>query len=138
MVVEVWDELNEPLGFRAGALAAPRADQARASGRVVAAAVAVALAIGLFALARRDAPLAGEPFAVAKVEVLPSPPKPEAAEVSAGPPKAVAPPIASAAQVEADSGVKVTRASSAAAPKGLIIDVTRALAARAALAQPNP
>lgn len=108
----------------------------RVSGRGVGAAAVVA-AIGLIALARRDAPFAGEPFAVAKVEVLPAPPQPKATAVSAAAHEVVAPPIASAAQVEAASGVKVTRGSGGA-PKALIIDVPRALAARLAPAQSSP
>jgi hypothetical protein len=95
-------------------------------------------AIGLFALARRDAPLGGEPFAVAKVEVLPAAPKPPAPDVPAGAHEAAAPPIASAEQVEAASGVKVTRASGGGPPKALIIDVAKALAARLAPGQSNP
>lgn len=135
----MWDELNEPLGF--GALAAPTAGRARVSGLAVAGAAAVALVIGLLTLAERDAPLGGEPFAVAKVEVLPAQPKPaqpKAAppDVSAAARESVAPPVASAEQVEAASGVKVTRGG--AAPKALIIDVARALAAQHGPTQPNP
>jgi uncharacterized protein len=134
----VWDELDEPLGFISGALAAPPAGRIRVTGRAVAGAAAVALAIGLITLARRDAPLGGEPFAVAKVEVSPARPKPAAADVSAGAHEAIAPPIASAKQVEAASGVKVTRASGGGPPKALIIDVARALASGPASAQSNP
>lgn len=108
------------------------------TGRAVATAAGIALAVGLFALARHDAPLGGEPFAVAKVEVLPAPPKPAAADVSTGAHEAVAPAIASAEQVEAASGVKVTRASGGGPPKALIIDVPRALGVRLAPAQSNP
>jgi hypothetical protein len=134
----VWDELNEPLGFISGALAAPPLGRMRVSWRAVAGAGAVAAAIGLFALARRDAPLGGEPFAVAKVEVLPAPPKPTAPDTSTGAHEAIAPPIASAEQVEAASGVKVTRASGGGPPDALIIDVPRALAVKVAPAQSNP
>ena len=137
----MWDELDEPLGFTAGALVAPPAGRIRVTGRTVAGAVAVALALGLFALARRDAPLDGEPFAVAKVEVLPAPPKPEASvvpAVAAGAHEAVTPAIKSAAQVEAASGVKVTRGTGGRPPMALIIDVQRALAARLAPAQSKP
>jgi hypothetical protein len=100
------------------------------------AAAAVVAAIGVFALAQRDAPLGGEPFAVAKVEVLPAPPKPAAPDVSARAHESIAPPIASAAQVEAASGVKVTRGSGGS-PKALIIDVARALGANLAPAPSN-
>jgi hypothetical protein len=134
----VWDELDEPLGFISGAIAAPPVGRIRVTGRAVAGLLTAGLAIGLFGLARRDAPLAGEPFAVAKVEVLPAPPKPAAPAVSARSHEAVAPPIASAEQVEAASGVKVTRASGGGPPTALIIDVPRALAVQPAPAQSNP
>jgi hypothetical protein len=133
----VWDELNEPLGLVSGALAAPPVGRIRVSGRAVAGAAAVALAIGLLALARRDAPLGGEPFAVAKVEILPAPPKPAAPAAPAVSHELGAPSIASAEQVEAASGVKVTRGSGEP-PKALIIDVPRALATPNASAQSKP
>ncbi len=135
---QVWDELDEPLGFTAGALAPPPVGRIRVTRRAVAGAVAVALALGLFALARRDAPLGGEPFAVAKVEVLPAPPKPAAVAVPAGAHEAVAPAIELAAQFEAASGVKVTRGTGGRPPTALIIDVQRALAVRLAPAQSKP
>jgi hypothetical protein len=134
----VWDELNEPLGVVSGALPAPPVGRARVSGRVLACAAAVSLGIGLFALAERDAPLGGEPFAVAKVEVLPAPPKPASPAVSARAHEPIAPPTASAAQMEAVSGVEVTRGSGGGAPKALIIDVARALAANHAPVQSHP
>jgi len=109
----------------------------RVSRRAVVGAVAVATAIGLFALTQGDAPFGGEPFAVAKVEVLPAPPKPRAPDVSASAHETTAPPIASAEQVEAASGVKVTRGSGGP-PKALIIDVPRALGINSAPAQSNP
>lgn len=137
----MWDELDEPLGFTADALAAPPVGRVRATGRVVAGALAVALALGLFGLARRNAPLGGEPFAAAKVEVLPAPVKPAASAVApapAGADEAVTPAIESAAQVEAASGVKVMRGSGGEPPRGLIIDVQRELAARLAPGQSKP
>ena len=134
----MWDELYEPLGLASGAAAALPVGGIRVSWRAVAAAAAIALAIGLFALARSDAPPGGEPFAVAKVEVLPAPPKPTVAAVPAAAHEAVAPAIASAEQVEAASGVKVTRASGGSPPKALIIDVPRALSAKLAPAPSNP
>jgi hypothetical protein len=136
--LKVWDELYEPLGLASGAAAALPVGGIRVSGRAVAAAVAIALAISLFALARSDAPLGGEPFAVAKVAVLPAPPKPTVAAVPPAAHEAVAPTIASAEQVEAASGVKVTRASGGSPPKALIIDVPRALSAKLAPALSNP
>ena len=133
---QVWDELNEPLGLVPGALAAP-VGRIRVRGQAVAGAAAVALAIGLLALARGDAPLGGEPFAVAKVEVLPAPPKPAAPAAPVAAHEVVAPPIALAEQVEAASGVKVTRGSGGP-PKALIIDVPRALATPNSSAQSQP
>jgi hypothetical protein len=65
MSVQVWNELDEPLGVVSGALAAP--GRIRMTRRALTGAAAVAIAIGLFAVARRDAPLNGEPFALAKV-----------------------------------------------------------------------
>jgi uncharacterized protein len=125
----VRNELNEPLGVVSGALAAPPAGRMRATALTGAAAVAVA--IGLFAVARRDSPLNGEPFALAKIEILPTPRRLVASDVPAGAHEAIAPPIASAEQVEAASGVKVTR-TNGGPPKGLIIDVARALGVRLA------
>jgi hypothetical protein len=125
----VWDELNEPLGFTYGALAPPPVGQIRLSGRWIAGVAAFVAAIGLLALASRDAPLGGEPFAVAKVETAPAPPKPATQEVSQAAHEAQTPPIASGEQVEAASGVKVTRAGGGA-PRALIIDVARALGAK--------
>jgi hypothetical protein len=81
--------------------------------------------IGFFALARRDAPLNGEPFALAKVEVLAAPQKVVAPNTTASVREAIAPPIASAEEVEATSGVKVMRGNGGP-PKALIIDVARA------------
>ena len=100
---------------------------------------ALAAAIGLIALARRDYPLGGEPFAVTKVEVAPTPapPQPAPREASKSVQEAVAPAIASADQVEAASGVKVTRAGGGGAPNALIIDVPQALAVRLEAA-PDP
>ncbi len=126
---KVWDELDEPLGFASGALAAPPAGQIRLTWRWVAGAAALALAVGLVGRARLEAPLGGEPFAVAKVETAPAPPKPATPKVPYAAQEAVTAPVASADQVEAASGVKVTRGG-AGPPKALIIDVARALGAK--------
>ena len=64
------DELNEPLGLRAGAAAAAPAGLMRAAGQAALGAAALAAAIGLVTLARRDSPPGGE-LAVAKIEVAP-------------------------------------------------------------------
>jgi polysaccharide deacetylase 2 family uncharacterized protein YibQ len=126
------DELNEPLGLVSGAAAAPPADRWRAAGRAVLCAVVLAAAIGVVMLARRDSPLGGEPYAVAKVEVaaLPAPLGPTAPDVTASVHEATQPAIASASQVEAASGVRVTRAGGGGPPNARIIDVERALAVR--------
>jgi uncharacterized protein len=122
----VQDELNEPLGLASSA----------AAGRAALGAAVLATAIGLVALARRDSPLGGEPYAVAKVEVAP-PSAPLAPDATASLHEAAAPPIATASQVEAASGVKVTRAGGGVPPDARIIDVERALAVRLEAA-PDP
>jgi uncharacterized protein len=126
----VGDELNEPLGLASGAGGAPPTGRWRPAVRAVLAATALPAAIGLVMLARRDSPLGGEPFAVAKVEVAPAPSGPAAPDVTASVHEAAAPPIASGDQVEAASGVKVTRAGGGSPPNARIIDVERALAVR--------
>ena len=133
----MWDELNEPLGFVSGGAPSPPVRRRRpATGTATGVAVLVT-AVGLVMLPRRDFPVADQPFAVAKVEVLPAPPKLAAPEVTASVREPVAPPVASAEQVEATSGVKVTRGIGAP-PKALIIDVQRALAAKGSSSQLNP
>ncbi len=131
--------MDEPLGVVSGSTAAPPARRRRVTGRALAGVVALAAAIGLIALARRDYPLGGEPFAVAKVEVAPAPapPRPAPSDASASAQEATPPLIASADQVEAASGVKVTRAGGGGPPNALIIDVPRALAVRLEAA-PDP
>ena len=123
------DELNEPLGLVSGAAAAPPAGQWRTGRRAVLAGAALAAAVGLVALARRDSPMGGEPYAVAKVEIAP-PAAPLAADPARSVHEAAAPPIASAGEVEAASGVKVTRAGGGGPPNARIIDVERTLAVR--------
>ena len=131
----MWDELNEPLGLSPGALAAPAFGRFPASGPAVAGLAALALAVGLTALAGRDArlgpdtPPAGEPFAVARVEAAPPPPKPATREIPPVAHEALSPPVASAEQVEAASGVRIMRGSGGP-PRALIIDVARALGAK--------
>jgi len=131
----VWDELNEPLGLSPGLLAAPALGRFPASGPAVVGLAALALAVGLTALAGRDArlgpdtPLAGEPFAVARVEAAPPPPKPATREIPPVAHEAASPPIVAVGQVEAASGVRITRGGGGP-PKALIIDVARALGAK--------
>ncbi len=122
----MWDELDEPLGFVSGAAAALPAGRVRLTGGAAIGAAILAIAVGLVTLPRRDLPLSGEPFALAKVEVLPAPRKLPPPEITASVRETVAPPVASAEQVEATSGVKVTRGGGGP-PKALIIDVARAL-----------
>jgi uncharacterized protein len=124
----VQDELNEPLGVAFGAAAPPPATQWRLAGAAALAAAALAAMIGLVTPARRDLPPGGEPYAVAKVEA--APPAPVSPEPAASAHEAAPPPIASAGDVEAASGVKVTRAGGGGPPNARIIDVERALAVR--------
>ena len=63
---------------------------------------------------------------MAKVEVLPAPPKLDAPDVTASVGQTPAPPAASAAQVETTNGVKIT-GGGGGPPKPLIIDVAQAL-----------
>ncbi len=125
----MYDDLNEPLGLVSSAAASPAAGRWRAGAQGVLGAAALAAAIGLAMLARRESPLGGEPYAVAKIEVAP-PPATLAPDPTANVQEAAAPPAASAAQVEAASGVIVTRAGGAGPPNARIIDVERALAVR--------
>jgi uncharacterized protein len=131
----LWDDLNEPLGLAPGAATASSAGRWHGSGRALLGAAVLAATIGLVTLARRDSPLGGEPYAVAKIEVAPPTPLTPAATASFH--EAEAPPIASAGQVEAASGVKVTRAGGGPPPDARIIDVERALAVRLEAA-PDP
>jgi uncharacterized protein len=132
----VWDELDEPLGFASGAAAVLPVRRKRLTRGAAIGAVILAIAVGLLTLPRRDLSLNGEPFAVAKVEVLPAPRKPDAPDVTASVLQTAAPPLASAAQQETTSGVKITRGSGGP-PKPLIIDVARALGVKLAPA-PDP
>jgi hypothetical protein len=89
----------------------------------------LATSVGLVMLPRQDFPVAGEPFAVAKIEVSTAPRKLYAPDVTASVAQAPATPAAAAAQVEATNGVKITHGSDN--PRGpLIIDVAQALGAK--------
>ena len=126
----MWDELDEPLGFVSGAAPA-LAVAHRCPIKVATIGVAIlAIAVGLFMLPRRDFPVKGEPFAVAKVEVLPAPLKLDAPDATASVGQTASPPSGSAAQVETTSGVKITRGAGGP-PKPLIIDVAQALGRQA-------
>jgi uncharacterized protein len=123
----VWDELDEPLGF-VGAAATPPARRKRSTRGAAIGAGILAMAVVLVMLARRDFPVKGEPFAVAKVEAAPAPRKIEAPDVTASVRQTASPP---AAQIETTNGVKVTSGSGGAS-KALIIDVAQALGVKLA------
>jgi polysaccharide deacetylase 2 family uncharacterized protein YibQ len=132
----VWDELDEPLGFASGAAAAPPVWRKRPlKGAAIGAAI-LAIAVGLFTLSRRDLSINGEPFAIAKVDVLPAPQRAAAPDTTASVRQTPAPPVASAEQMEGASGVKVTRGTGGPS-KPLIIDVAQALGVKLAPA-PDP
>ena len=122
----MWDELDEPLGFVAGAGSALAVRDKRPTRGVATVAAILAIAVGLVMLPRPDFPVKGQPFAVAKVEILPAPRKLVAPDTTASVVQTPATPAASAAQVETTNGVKITRGSGGP-PKPLIIDVAQAL-----------
>ena len=126
----MWDELDKPLGFVAGAGSALSVRDKRPTRGVATVAAIMTIAAGLVMLPRRDFLVRGEPFAVAKVEVLPAARKLDAPDVTASVSQTPAMPTVSAAQVETTSGVKITRGSDGA-PKPLIIDVAQALGRQA-------
>jgi hypothetical protein len=123
----VWDELDEPLGFVGAASPTLPAARKRPTTRAAMGAAILAIAVVLFMLPRRDFPVKGEPFAIAKVETLPAPRKSDAPDVTASVRQ-----TAPAAQAEAASSVKVTGGSGGAS-KALIIDVAQALGVKPAL-----
>jgi hypothetical protein len=122
------DEVNEPLGL----LSDPDPRPVAKTGwtLAIAAPAAVALAMAAFTVGRHDAAPRGESFA-ARTDAPTAPVRanPPPAPASVGVDKPPLPPIATADQVEAASGVKVTRPDGASAPIPLIIDVQQALAA---------
>jgi uncharacterized protein len=123
----VWDELDEPLGFvRAAAVATLPAGRKRLTRGAAFGAAILAVAGILVTLPRRDLPLNGEPFVVAKVEVLPAPRRIDAPDVTASVRQTASAPPASPAPAEPTSAVKVT-GGGGGAPKPLIIDVAQAL-----------
>jgi hypothetical protein len=132
----VWDELDEPLGFPSDAVAALPVRRKRPTKGAAIGAAILAIVVGLLTLPRRDLALNGEPFAVAKVEVLPAPQRAAAPDTTASVRQTPAPPLAPAEQTEGTSGVKVTRGNGGP-PKPLIIDVAQALGVKLAPA-PDP
>lgn len=127
----MWDELDEPLGFVSGAAPALAVARKRPTRGPAVVAAILAIAIGLVMLPQRDLPMKGEPFAVAKVELLPAPRKLDAPDTTASVSQTPATPAASAAQVEMTSGVKITRGAGGP-PKPLFIDVAQALGVKLA------
>ena len=131
------DDWNEPLGLPPIPAAAPPGGRRRGTRKGVAAAAVLLTALGLFAFERRDALVAGSLFAGIKVEAartemakVEAPPAPEPARPASAPvasPDPILPPIAPADQVEAASGVTITRSGGGKAPGALIIDVQQAL-----------
>ena len=103
----------------------------------IAAPVLVAVAMAAFTFGRHDAQPRGQSF-TAGTEAAPAAPvraeAPPPSPASASADNAAPPPVATADQVEAASGVKVTRQGGATAPAPLIIDVQQALAAAKAKA----
>src|SRR5271157_848472 len=130
------DEGNEPLGLLPGLGPRP---VARKGWMILplAAPAAVAVAMAAFTFGRHDAEPRGE-WLAARTEAPAAPlrAEPTPAPSSAGVDTPALPPIATADQVEAASGVKVTRGGGASAPAALIIDVQQALAAAKAKAAP--
>ena len=123
----MWDELDEPLGFVSGAAPALAVAHRRPIKEATIGVAILAIAVGIVMLPRRDFPVRGEPFAVAKVEVLPAPRKLDAPDATAS----VSQTTATPAQVETTSGVKITRGAGGP-PKPLIIDVAQALGVKLA------
>ena len=130
------DEVNEPLGLLPGLGPRPVARK----GWIIlplAAPAAVAVAMAAFTFGRHDAEPRGEWLAARTVApAAPLRAEPTPTPSSAGVDTPALPPIATADQVEAASGVKVTRGGGASAPAALIIDVQQALAAAKAKAAP--
>jgi uncharacterized protein len=124
----VWDELDEPLGFVTGSASTLAVRDKRSMRGAATVAAILGMAVGLVMLQRPDLPVKGQPFAVAKVEILPAPPKLVAPDATAGVAQTPATSAVSAAQVETTSGVKITPGP--AGPKPLFIDVAQALRAR--------
>jgi uncharacterized protein len=132
----MWDELDEPLGFASGPPTVPPVRRKRPTKRTAIGVTVLAIVAAFLMLPRRDSALNGEPFAVAKVEMLPAPQRAPAPETTASVRQAIPPPVAPADQIDGRSEVKVT-GGSGGLPKPLIIDVAQALGVELAPA-PDP
>jgi hypothetical protein len=130
VLTDVWDELDEPLGFVGAASAALPTGPKRPTRRAAAGAAILVITVVLVMLPRRDFPVNGEPFAVAKVEVLPAPRKIDAPDVTASVRQTASP----TTEAETASSVKVTSGSGGAS-RALIINVAQALGVKPA---PSP
>jgi polysaccharide deacetylase 2 family uncharacterized protein YibQ len=123
------DEVNEPLGT----VSASRPRGVKIGPALSRGAVgigAVILGTGAYVLWHRAATTSGEPFAVARIEPAPTPTSapPQLAPVVGSPAAAVAVGgVSSGDQIEASSGVKVTRGGGGGATNALIIEVPQAL-----------
>jgi polysaccharide deacetylase 2 family uncharacterized protein YibQ len=122
--------MDEPLGFVGAASATLPARRKRPTRGAAVGGAILAIAVVLFMLPRREFPVNGEPFAIAKVESLPAPRKIDAPDVTASVRQTASPPATS----EAPSSVKVTGGIGSGS-KALIIDVAQALGVKLA---PSP
>lgn len=122
------DEVNEPLGLLPGPDQRPAAGATWKMLPLVAPAL-VAVAMAAFTLGRHDAASHAGSLAARTETPGPAHSEPTPSQEPVVVDKPVPPPIATADQVEAASGVKVARPGGAAAPIPLIIDVQQTLAA---------
>lgn len=123
------DDLNRPLGLE-------KSPQPRRKGRVVPFILfgcGGALLTSFVYLQLRGDPFGGEPHAIATLEKIPAPSKLPAPErqdktATADPsPRPSGNSVATAVEVETQSGVKIIRSGGGSAPGAMIIDVQRAL-----------
>lgn len=132
----MWDELDEPLGVVSSVAATSAIGRMRLTAKAATGVAVIAAAFGLIALSRQHSPLGSEPFAVAKVTVLPAPRQAQAPDSTASVRQTSGLPTTSAPQAAAATAIKVTRGVGAP-PKALIIDVAEALGLKLAPA-PDP
>ena len=128
----IYDEVNAPLGFPIPA-PLPRRSVPRLAWLPLAASAAVALGFSASSLDRREpAPRVEIALAAkARPEPAPAPAAPPPAHPSSeAKPAPALPPIASAEQVNAASGVKITRNGANLPPGGVLINVQQAIASQ--------